>query len=252
MRSYLLPICGALLCLLGACEEREIETFSDRNEIYFEKFYMNEIAPGTAGADSTVASFFAYPTGTEEIKAGVVVNLSGILPDKDLTYGLKVIEEGTTAQKEEYVLPERCIFRMRNDYAPDAKEVQDTLYVTFKRTKRMENLEKGIRLVLELVPTEELALGQFERRRAILISSIYGSQPEWWNKEVEINLLGKYSDKKYKCFLDNIEGAEKLNGDMIKNSPDEAIKLVMAFKAWLNTQNPPVLEDNGTVMEVEI
>lgn len=242
----------SFLYFLFACSEREIETFSDGNEIYFDKFYTNELAPGTANADSTMISFFFYPTGTQEINAALVVNLSGKLPEKDLCYGVKVVEEETTARTDEYLLPEKCIFRVQKEYDPNAKEVQDTLYITLKRSERMENLLEGVRLVIELVPTEELALGQFERRRAILIYTIHGTRPEWWDSEVDINLLGKYSEKKYKCFLDNVNGAERLDGDMIKNNPDEAIKLVMSFKSWLNIQNPPVLDEDGTEMKVEI
>ena len=54
--------------VFGACDEREIEIFTDENEIYFEKFYMNEVYPGLAQADSTVASFFFYPDGTKILK----------------------------------------------------------------------------------------------------------------------------------------------------------------------------------------
>lgn len=245
-------ICIPLLLSFWACEEKEVPVFSDGHEIYFDKFYMNEFSPGTAGADSTVASFFFYPTGTEQIKVGLVVNLSGILSKEDLRYGVKVVEEGTTANEDEYELPDDCVFHVKDTYPIDAKEVQDTLWITLKRTDRMENMINGVRLVLELVPSDQLGLGQFERRRAILISTVVAAQPEWWNTEVELALLGKYSSKKYKLFLDNADINAELNGDLIKNHPDKAIQLVMRFKEWLNAQNPPVLDEDGSIMEVKI
>ena len=56
-----------LAVAFGACDRREIEIFTDKNEIYFEKFYIDEVYPGLAQADSTVASFFFYPDGTKDI-----------------------------------------------------------------------------------------------------------------------------------------------------------------------------------------
>ena len=35
-----------LTVAFGSCDRREIEIFADGNEIYFEKFYINEVYPG--------------------------------------------------------------------------------------------------------------------------------------------------------------------------------------------------------------
>lgn len=68
-----------LLCLFWACEEEKIFTFADRPEVFFDKFYMDAIYPGTEGADSTEVSFFHYPDGTKDIEVPLVVCLSGNL-----------------------------------------------------------------------------------------------------------------------------------------------------------------------------
>ena len=71
----------------------------------------------------------------------------------------------------------------------------------------------------------------------------------WWNEEVETYLLGKYSPLKYKLFLENVEGAEDLNENVIKEQPDLARKLVMKFKEWLIMN--PTYED-GILIDVPL
>ena len=41
--------------------EKDIAVFEGRNQIYFEKFYMNALYPGTKEADTTRTSFFFFP-----------------------------------------------------------------------------------------------------------------------------------------------------------------------------------------------
>lgn len=84
--------------------------FEDGHEIYFQKFYVNEVYPGTAEADSTELSFFFYPSGTQEIYAGLTVNLSGTLLTSDIQFGLKVVPGETTAHPDEYHLDEFLYF----------------------------------------------------------------------------------------------------------------------------------------------
>lgn len=77
-------------------------------------------------------------------------------------------------------------------------------------------------------------------------------QPDWWTREVEINLLGTYSQKKYKLFLDHADKKLEMSADLVKDHPDRAIRLAMLFKQWLNDQEPAVTEDNGTIMSVPL
>ena len=96
-----------------SCNEDEIKIFDGQSQLYFDKFYMNALRPGTEGADSTVMSFFFYPYGTQTIEAEVVVNYSGLPLTDDIAFSLKVIEEGTTANKDEYDLDDQYIFHAR-------------------------------------------------------------------------------------------------------------------------------------------
>lgn len=99
-----------LTVILGACDKREIEIFTDGNEIYFEKFYIDEVYPGLAQADSTVASFFFYPDETQDIEASLTLLLSGDTLKEDQKFQLKVVEEETTANPDEYTIDPEYIF----------------------------------------------------------------------------------------------------------------------------------------------
>ena len=221
------------MSIFTSCSEKDVETFNGRYQIYFDKFYMNALAPGTEEADTTSVSFFFYPEGTKSIKAKLVVNLSGPMLTSDLKFRLRAIEEDGTALPEEYKLEDEYTFRAR-PVGEDAKEVQDTIEVTLIHSGRLESFgPKGIRLVVELVPNENVDLGQFERRRAVIVWSEVEAQPDWWDYEVTWALLGEYSYSKYKLFLATVDPDGEFNGDLIKNDPSRAIELVLMFKKWL-------------------
>ena len=233
MKIRLLSIVIPLICFLSACNEKDIETFHGRHQIYFDKFYMNALYPGTEEADTTKTSFFFYPENTPSIKVQLVVNLSGRLLDADLEFGLNMIEEGTTALPSEYKLEDSYTFRAK-PVEEGAKEVKDTIELTLVHSDRLEELgPKGVQLVVELVPNTEVDLGQYERRRAVIVWSEVEAQPDWWDYEVEWTLLGEYSYAKYKLFLQTVDKNGELNGELIKTNPARAIELVMEFKKWL-------------------
>ena len=214
-----------LPALLFACTEKKIPTFNDGREIFFEKFYMDEVYPGTASADSTVISYFFYPDGTRDIEIPLVVCLSGRLLTSDVTFKSTTVGE-------------------------DVTEVKDTVFVKIHRSARMD--DAPVRLIVELVPNEMIGLGQYERCRAKIIVSTIAIKPDWWTTEVTNNLLGTYSEKKYKLFLNEIDTNAEMSARLIQERPDQAIKLVMKFKAWLSEQNPPVTEEDGSIMKVAI
>lgn len=251
MRKIILLPLLLLTAILYSCQEKDIEVFSDKNEIYFDKFYINEFAPGTAQADSTVESFFFYPTDAVDIEASLVVCLSGKLLSDDVSFKLKVIEEETTANADEYTIDDEYIFHA-NTVKEGSSRITDVIKVRLHRSARLQDLEEGVRLVVELVANDEIGVGQHERRKAKIILTEKTSKPLWWDSEVDKYLLGKYSQKKYKLFLDNVASASTLNADMIKDYPDDARKIALEFKAWLMKQDPKIIDEDGTLMTVSI
>ncbi|MEG2556764.1 MAG: DUF4843 domain-containing protein, partial [Odoribacter sp.] len=195
MKKYLFLMFISLSVCSISCDQRETMLYDDEPEIYFEKFYMNAIAPGTEQRDSTLTSFFFYPDGTQDIKASLLVLLSGKFLDTDLHYGLKVVEELTTANPDEYTIDPSYTFRAK---VGNVKQVKDTLRILMHRSDRLASLPNGVRLVVELVPNETVGLGQAERIRANIILTTKVIKPIWWTREVEESLLGVYSEKKYK------------------------------------------------------
>lgn len=250
MKRYVLLLVLVSIALFSACDEQDIEAFGDRHEVYFLKYFMDEKAPGTAKADSTdVTFFFAKPTD-DHVMAELIVVLAGRPITEDLHFGLKVVDEMTTATPNEYTLEDVYTFRARS-IPEDAEMIQDTIQIRMNKSQRLDDLKDGVRLVVEIVPTDGVYAGQYERSRTVIHLTKDAVRPLWWTKEVEAYLLGSYSSLKYKTFLENVPGAYDLDGAMIEAHPDEALKLVRAFKAWL-AGNPIYDDENYEWMSVNV
>lgn len=251
MKRYIYIALAA--CIFGAlmgCEKDDIMLFDDPNELFFEKFFEDETMPGTGSADETNVSFFFYPDGTQNIQAPLVVNLSGKLPAVPIPFSLRVVDELTTANSNEYTLAPSYTF---DPYiGPGITEVKDTIQIQLHRSPRLDQMPDGVTLVVELVPNEYFNLGQTERTRAKIVLTTLARQPDWWTTEVTNNLLGPYSQKKFRLFLNEIDKNAEMNADFIRDRPDMAIKMVLQFKTWLNEQSPAILDENGEPMTVAI
>ena len=236
------------ITVLWACDERETLVFADRSEIYFDKFFMNAISPGTEAADSTIASFFFYPDGTKDIEAPLTVLYSGIPLTEDCDFQLKVIDEATTALPEEYTIDP--VFTFHADTAitwdKEHNDIRDVIKIKIHYSERMKTMD-GVTLTLEIVPNEKLVWGQIERIRAKIFITIQAAQPEWWDEEVEANLLGRYSQDKYKYFLNHIDKQAEMSTELIREHPDRAIQLTLEFKAWLAEQSPALKDEYGVI-----
>lgn len=249
MKKYLLLI--TLSYLLFSCNEQDVQIYGDKHSIYFDKFYMNAFSPGTETADSTSTSFFFLPNDAVGTKADLVVNLAGRKLEKDLKFQLRVVEEGTTAAPDEYQLDDFYTFRA-NNIGEKSTIIQDTISVLMKRSERLKNLPNGVRLVVEIVPNDEVEQGQWERRRAVIILTNSAVKPLWWTRELEEWMLGKYSPKKYLLFLKHADTKAELNSALIRTDPSQVRKLVLKFKSWLLKQNPAVTEEDGSIMTVNV
>ena len=77
-------------------------------------------------------------------------------------------------------------------------------------------------------------------------------RPLWWTREVEEDLLGTYSHKKYKLFLLHADTNAEVDEALIKRNPSKVIAIARRFKKWLGEQNPPVTEEDGSLMKVNV
>lgn len=241
----------AVLGMFTACQEDELQLWGNEHHIYFEKFYKDAIAPGKERADSTLTSFFFYADEVNDLEAKLVVNMTGRLLEKDLLFKLKVVDEMTTANANEYTLQDQYVFRAHhvNDTATNQR---DTITVKMHRSARLASMPNGVRLTVELVPLGDLKLGQTERTRAVIILTRDAVKPAWWDDEITNNLFGEYSSRKYKLFLLNIDPGATLNADMLRQAPYKAILLVRKFKQWLQEHPSQAVEEDGRPMTVNV
>lgn len=222
--------------------------FGSDHYIYFDKFWKNASYPGTETADSTEVTFFFVGDDETSTTADLIVVLAGRQLEQDLDFKLRVVPEMTTALPEEYTLQDKYTFHARPVQEGDTR-FQDTIHIQLNKSARLDEMPEGYRLVLEIVPDEQVKVGQYERSRSIIRIVKDPVRPAWWNNEVDIYLLGTYSATKYKLFLENVPGAGELDGEMIEQRPDEARKLVLEFKKWL-MENPS--EDEFGPIEVPV
>ena len=244
---------GMLFFLLAlvACEEKGIETYSGTHNLYFEKFYMDAYAPGTQGADSTVVSFFNYPSGTQSIQVPLVVLLSGNVPTEDIEFTLVQAEGSELQLGTDFTVESSYKFHAR-PVGDKATDLRDTIYVTVNRSSKVEG-EVGARLVVELVPTGKVGVGQYEQRRAVVRINSAPTKPKWWDTEITNYVLGKYSLAKYQLFMNEIDKNGEMSADLILNQPDRVRELAVAFKKYLAAQSEPIWDaDNKENMQVKI
>ena len=114
MKKLLYILLVVVPVFLSSCDKKDTEVFKGVAQIYFDKFYMNAIKPGTEQADSTEMSIFFYPEGTPMLEVPLIVQLSGEPLISDVRFGLKVVKEGTTANPDEYALDDYYTFRAKD------------------------------------------------------------------------------------------------------------------------------------------
>lgn len=250
MKKYIYTLLSVFILLsMYSCREQELLVFGEDKYLYFEKFWKDAVAPGTEKADSTsVTFFFAKPEDTK-VYANVIVVLAGRPLEQDLKFKLKVVDELTTALPSEYTIAESYTFRAK-PVAKREKMIQDTIQIQINRSDRLDTLKEGYRLALAIQQEGQVKIGQTERSIAILHITKDPVRPLWWTREIEEGLLGTYSTKKYRLFLQNIPGADNLSTNFIVDSPDKMRKMALAFKAWLISN--PQTEEDGTPMTVKV
>lgn len=241
-----LAVLGGIL--FTSCQEDDIQVFGTEHYIYFDKFWEDATYPGTEKADSTDVTFFFVDENENSTQADLIVVMAGRKLEHDLNFQLRVVPELTTALPGEYTLQEYYTFRALPLKDSDVR-FQDTIHIQLNKSARLDTLKNGYRLVLEIVPNDEVKVGQTERSRCIIHVMKDPVRPDWWTDEVDAYLLGTYSATKYKLFLENVPGAYDLDKEMIEQHPDEARKLVLEFKKWLE-ENPS--EDEYGPIEVPV
>ena len=228
MKARYIIILGMLGTLFSSCQKEEVPTYSDCTSDRFIYFARTE-------ADSTDLSFFSYP-GQTTINFPVVVKSTGYSTE-DATYKIAVMSQYTTAESSDYELPATCTFR--------GGMVSDTCFVRFNYSSKLD--DGKVRLVLELKSNEDFQLGPTTSRVAVIWVHNNIVQPDWWDSFISSYIMGTYSEKKYRLFM-QVVGVDLTDADrsVIRH-------YALVFKQYLAKQKAdgkPVREEDGTEMTI--
>ena len=227
-----------VIVLLGvsfftSCEEQGLLTHT--NDVSYIAFEKNMTT------DTTGVSFKFYNEG-ENAKILLGVTISGKVQDKDLEFTVSVDPERTTLPATQYELPETCVIIAGE--LTGARVVVLTSY---------EKLNDG----------GEVRQGPSVYSRAIISVSNLLFAPEWWTRNdgdvnnpyniVEEWYLGRYSEKKYLMFLEELKkDGVVFDGKDMFILRKYALRLKNRIKDY-NTQHPdePMSDEYGK-MEIPV
>lgn len=237
IKKYIYCMGAVLLALLASCEK---EGLAEYDETLRYLYIPHENEDG-AVVDTVFFSFKQY-VGINDSEIRFPIHLIGQALDKDATYRLEIIKERTTARPEDYTFEEEQTFH--------AGLWTDYVCVTLHRTEHLAT--EKVAFAFRLIPNENFGVGSFISQYTETLSASVGfcdmlSRPDWWEEDgiVELFYLGKYSDKKYECFIIS-SGISDLTG----YSSTEIRKIVRKFRDDIKANG--WTEADGSPMEVII
>ncbi len=168
--------------LLGACE-KDLATYSGVNGIGFEKSLIK---------DSIVYSFAFHPD-VEIGEIEIPVEIMGPMMDYDRAYRYEIDPRSTAREGIDYQ-------KLSLVGKIASKQVKDTIRI--KVIKNEDMLGQAYSLFIRLVPAEDFIIGIEERNLAKVYMSDILTRPKWWDEWYEDNVMGTYSDKKYRYLIE--------------------------------------------------
>lgn len=191
---YLLGILLLLFC--NACDEQNIEEFD--NQIAFVQFFDD------ATKDTTFVTFKSYPDGNAEIP--IIIKRFGRWDDEILKYRIGIDTNLSTLPLDMCDLPEDCLFDKYQEF--------DTLLVNLSYFDLLK--DSVFQLVLRVEEDDIVKEGVLPYRRSIIRVTDKLLKPKWWTvlnggyaghytfNVAEVYYLGKYSEKKYLMFIEEL------------------------------------------------
>lgn len=230
MKKTIAILTATVALISTGCSKSEILAPTDQRYIYMSY-------PET---DNSVFNFSFISTTKETVQIAIPIKFAGRSLTEDLAFAIKVhpgdTEKTTLKEGEEYELPE-LVFH-KGDFL-------DTIFVTVRKTARMENSVYNLKFNLE--SNENFLATQTGALEAELRVTAQIAQPSWWNQEVTDIYLGKYSNKKFKLFTQEI-----FIGDYGELDESGKRYYALKFKYWLEEQTPQVYDEDDTLMKVAI
>lgn len=194
MRKYIF-ILGIIALSLCACSKEGLTQYDTaKNYLYI---------PNDKYMDTAFVTFKHHPE-VDDYDVFFEVRLVGLQLVEDKFYSVEIVKDKTTAKAEDYTLDTDQIFH--------AGVLKDQLKITLHNTAHL--LDETVRVTVRLIPNENFGvadyLGEYESHVQSLSASITFdnkiSKPTWWDSDIEMNYLGKWTRIKYEKFIESCDG----------------------------------------------
>ena len=189
---------------LGACE-KELSTYHGVNGIGFEKSLLK---------DSIVYSFAFHPD-VEIGEIAIPVEVMGPMTDYDREYRYEIDSRSTAREGIDYQ-------KLSLVGRVTSKQVKDTIRI--KVIKNIDMLSRAYSIFIRLVPAEDFVIGIDDRNFVKVYVSDILTKPTWWDDWYIDNVMGAYSDKKYR-YLIEITGESDLEALELYKMRSTVLKL---------------------------
>lgn len=207
MKKTIALLAAATALFTGACNKSEILSPTDQRHIYM----------SYPESDNPVFNFSFVSTNKPSVRIAIPIKFAGRPLTEDLAYAVSVDPASTLTEGTEYQFPE-LVFH-KGDFV-------DTIFVTLHRTKRMESAVYNLKFTLtDNANFRATHRGMLE---ADLRVTAQIAQPAWWNQDVTTFYLGKYSNKKFELFSQEI-----FMGDYGELDDSAKRFYALKFKYWL-------------------
>ena len=201
----IISLAAAAFAIAQSCAKQEVEVFSGSERYVYFKRYIKDKDGKSVRVDTSMMSF-SHHYGATEFTQDYYLGLVGQVPEKDLTYEVQIVEDGTTATPDQYSLPEKFVFRKG--------QLEEVFPITVYKNKIKEGDEKVLKL--RLVDSHDLKVAfnnptdsytdiQFRFNNKI-------SKPLWWDNTITGAFFGEYSYKKYETIIKANPGFTTIEG----------------------------------------
>ena len=237
--SLIISFALAALAAIPSCKVQEVDVFSAKESyVYFKRYIKNKEGKNVR-VDTSMMSF-SHHYGVTEFTQDYYLGLVGQVPEKDLTYEVQIVEDGTTATPDQYSLPEKFVFRKGR--------LEEVFPITVYKNKIKEGDEKVLKL--RLVDSDDLKVAfnnptdsytdiQFRFNNKI-------SKPLWWDDTITGAFFGEYSYKKYETIIKANPGFTTIEG----LSSAEIRMVALNAKDYIEKNG--ITEDDGQEMDIPI
>ncbi len=175
-----------LCCWLTGCSKDKVDDYGETSYLYLANSFTDtsKVKP--------IEYSFAFHPGANKDTVPILVKLIGKLSDEDRPVTIAIDAAHSTALTSDYELPGPALLR--------AGRAMDTIALVLHNSDRLMTGKFKLRLMLN--ESEHFRLGPPGNQYVDVTFSDMIARPAWWNKTVEDNFLARYSDMKYRLFIE--------------------------------------------------